>query len=109
MKRIRITVVERTANVPLVEAFMGDEVKAKRLADPKCDHCADGQVFIVDDLAAIPEGFCASAWSDIYKQVLAIWAGGDKRPWVRFPATAIACCTDAYRPVVFKLERIETE
>jgi uncharacterized repeat protein (TIGR04076 family) len=28
-------------------------------------------------------------------------------PWVEQKGAAIACCTDGYRPVVFKIERIE--
>lgn len=102
---IRITVIERQANAHLVEAFMGDEVKERRLMKPRCDHCEDGQEYLVTDLARVPNGFCAWAWADIFKEVVAIWSGGDSRPWVKHPGTSIACCTDAYRPVVFKIER----
>jgi uncharacterized repeat protein (TIGR04076 family) len=33
--------------------------------------------------------------------------GGNFDPWVKEKGTAIACCTDGYRPVVFKIEAIE--
>ena len=107
MTGLRITVIKRMADVDLVEEYMGDEVKGGRLAEPRCDHFEDGQQFILDDLAKVPEGFCAWAWSDMHKEILALWTGGDMQPWVKYPGTAIACCTDAFRPVVFKLKRIE--
>jgi uncharacterized repeat protein (TIGR04076 family) len=108
MTQVRITVLERQANLPLVEAYMGDEVKAKRMANPRCDHFQDGDNFLVSDLAAVPAGFCAWAWADIFKEIVSVWAGGDSLPWVKFPHAALACCTDAYRPVVFKIERVGT-
>lgn len=107
MSTLRITVLKRTADIDLIEEYMGDKVKADRLAAPMCDHLEDGQEFILDDLAKVPEGFCAWAWSDMHKEILSIATGGDMRPWVKHPGTAIACCTDAFRPVVFKLERID--
>ena len=109
MSSVRVTVLKRMADVGLVEEYMGDEVKAARLADPRCDKFEDGQEFVIDDLAASPEGFCVWAWSDLHKEILALATGGDMRPWVKHPGTAIACCTDAFRPVVFKLERIEAK
>ena len=107
MSTLRITVLKRTADVDLIEEYMGEEVKEDRLAAPKCDHFEDGQEFILDDLAKVPEGFCAWAWSDMYKEILSIATGGDMRPWVKYPGTAIACCTDGLNPVVFHIEPIE--
>jgi uncharacterized repeat protein (TIGR04076 family) len=32
---------------------------------------------------------------------------GQGYPWVKQPETAITCCTDGFRPVTFKVERID--
>jgi uncharacterized repeat protein (TIGR04076 family) len=45
----------------------------------------------------MPEGFCGWAWADIQKLVYGMARGGQK--------VFVTCCTDGYRPVVFKLER----
>lgn len=45
--------------------------------------------------------------SDIYVMDMALMTGGDFSPWMKDGNTMIACCTDAIKPVAFKLERIE--
>ncbi len=61
----------------------------------------------------MPEGFCAWAWADISKMVVSLMAGasfdrGLFEKWMKDGSSAVACCTDGFRPVIFKLERIET-
>jgi len=104
---LKITVLRRLALPDLVEEYMGDSVKAARLASPKCDLFYDGQEFILDSLTTAPEGFCVWAWADLHKEILTLENGGTMQPWIRYPGTALACCTDALRPVIFKLERID--
>jgi len=104
---VRITVLRRTAQVDLVEEYMGDEVREARLANPVCTLFEEGDEFIVSSLADCPEGFCVWAWSDMHKEILTLACGGDMRPWIKYPGTALACCTDALRPVIFKLERVD--
>ena len=71
-----------------------------------CTKFVDGQEFVVNasDLEA-PEGFCSWAWADIHKYVLTLARGGNFLG--SKPGTTVACCTDGYRPVVFRLERVE--
>jgi uncharacterized repeat protein (TIGR04076 family) len=68
---------------------------------------AEGQEFTADSPGEVPEGFCAWAWANIHKEIVAIMSGGSLTPWVNQERVAIACCTDGFRPVVFKIERVE--
>ena len=65
----------------------------------------EGQEFITD-LVRIPEGFCPGAFADIFRYVSALRSGANY-PWMKEKGTVLACCTDGFRPVVFRLERIE--
>jgi uncharacterized repeat protein (TIGR04076 family) len=64
----------------------------------------EGQEFIAQG-ANMPEGFCSWAWVDIQKYVLTLARGGNLLG-VK-PGTSVACCSDGFRPVTFKLERLE--
>ena len=44
-------------------------------------------------------GFCGWAWADIEKLVYGMARGGND--------VFVTCCTDGYRPVVFKLEKVK--
>jgi uncharacterized repeat protein (TIGR04076 family) len=102
MATLRITVVQRSLNQALIEAY----VKKGREDFGRCQAYADGQEFVLEDFPLKPEGFCDWAWADIHRDVVAIMFGSDY-PWIESPGMAITCCTDGLRPVVFKLERIE--
>lgn len=52
----------------------------------------------------MPEGFCSWAWADIQRDVLVVMSGGSIS-WFNRKNMSIVCCTDALRPVVFKIER----
>jgi len=104
MSKIKITVLRRMANPDIAEEYMEDERRQDALP---CGAFEDGQEFLLEDGDGLPEGFCAWAWADIQKYVLAIMCGGNFAPWVKEEGTAIACCTDGYRPVVFKIKAIE--
>jgi uncharacterized repeat protein (TIGR04076 family) len=54
----------------------------------------------------MPEGFCAWAWADIRADILTVIAGGSP-PWLKQPGIQITGCTDWFRPVIFKMERME--
>jgi uncharacterized repeat protein (TIGR04076 family) len=105
MHRCKITVLKRMANQDLVEEYMGEEYRARHLAP--CPNLAQGQEFTAESPGEVPEGFCAWAWANIHKEIVAIMSGGNLTPWVNQEGVAIACCTDGFRPVVFKIERIE--
>jgi len=95
--KARITVMKRMVNQDIADAVGYGEVSP-------CGLFEDGQEYIQDDWRP-PEGFCPWAWSDIHKEIILIRRGGDQSE--NTPGTAIACCTDGYKPVVFKIERIE--
>jgi uncharacterized repeat protein (TIGR04076 family) len=70
-----------------------------------CQQFSEGQEFIIEHPFAMPEGFCPTAWADIRFHVAAIASGADPA-WIKQPATSIVGCTDWFRPVIFKVERI---
>ncbi|HUW97197.1 MAG TPA: TIGR04076 family protein [Anaerolineae bacterium] len=103
--RCRITVLKRTLNQDLVDEYM-DEAH-KPLAP--CDQFSDGQQFLLEGyegLSAIPEGFCPWAWADIRHDLLRVMSGGDT-PGVKQPGTTMTGCTDWFRPVIFKIQRVK--
>jgi uncharacterized repeat protein (TIGR04076 family) len=103
--RCKITVLKRTLNQDLVDEYM-DEA-SKPLAP--CEQFSGGQEFLLEGyegLAEIPKGFCPWAWADIRYDLLMVMSGG-AMPGVKQPGTTIAGCTDWFRPVIFKIERVE--
>lgn len=106
MHKAKVTVVKRVANLDVVREHMGEGYQERDITP--CPHFEDGQEFVLESWGVVPEGFCAWAWADIHKYILFVMGGGDyDSPWVKPSNAAIACCTDGYRPVVFKIERIE--
>lgn len=103
MSKSKITVLKRMVNQELIDQYTGEAYRLEETAP--CPYLRDAQEFIVDDLGALPEGFCAWAWVNIHAELTTIMSGGDFSPWIK-PGTAIACCSDGLRPVVFKIERI---
>ena len=99
--KIKITVLRRFAPS---EVFRASPVTPVGTLEA-CGLFRDGQEFVVGMDGRMPEGFCTSAWIAIYPNVRVLSFGGDL-PWYLEKGTAISCCTDGLRPVVFKLERI---
>jgi uncharacterized repeat protein (TIGR04076 family) len=97
----RITVLRRSINQDLIDEYLDDE----NGEIGSCEIFRDGQEFLIDDYTTVPANFCASAWADIRKDILTIAMGADI-PGFKEPGTAIAGCTDWFRPVIFKIERI---
>ncbi len=95
--KIRITVLRRTLNEDCVKEFATHGWE-------KCEKFSEGQVFISSGLL-MPEGFCSWAWTDILKIVMTLARGGNFLGTKR--GTFVTCCTDGFRPVLFKIERIE--
>ncbi len=100
--RCKITVIRRSLDAELIRDYLDDEH-----ADMgQCDNFSDGQEFIVDRVFSIPEGFCSSAWADIRHVILRVASGGNI-PGMRHPGVEIASCSDWFRPVIFRIERVE--
>ena len=101
LSKCRITVLKVTINQDLVDEYMD--------AGPDYGPCSIfqvGQEFTLEQPWDPPKGFCAWAWADIKHTILALMTGSNK-PWLKRPGVEIAGCTDWYRPVYFKLERVD--
>lgn len=99
--QVKITVLKRTLNADLVEQYMEPE-----LSYGACNHLRDGQEFVTDLPWEVPEGFCTWAWADIRGDIQTIMLGGEL-PWMKERHVAIAMCSDVFRPVIFKIERVD--
>jgi uncharacterized repeat protein (TIGR04076 family) len=100
MPKCKITVLKRTLNKDLADEYLdADDFGA-------CERFSDGQEIVVEHPFKVPEGFCPWAWADIRGDIMAIAAGGDF-PWMKQHGVTIAGCTDWFRPVIFKIERLE--
>jgi uncharacterized repeat protein (TIGR04076 family) len=102
MPKCKVTILKRTLNQDLIDEYLDEAYKD---VGP-CELFQDGQEFIIEDYSVVPENFCASAWADIRKEILTVAYGGDM-PGMRQPGTIITGCTDWFRPVIFKIERME--
>ena len=93
--QVKITVLRKLFHQDLVDSYA---------ADPECwtpcSHFEEGDEFITSKEAPweMPEGFCGWAWADIQKLVYGMARGGQD--------VFVTCCTDGYRPVIFKLEKL---
>jgi len=99
--KCKITVLKRTLNQDLVQEYL--ETKGSFDA---CEQFSDGQEFVLEDPFEMPKGFCTWAWADIRSDIMTIMAGGNP-PWIKQRGVAITGCTDWFRPVIFKVERID--
>lgn len=101
--KCKITVIKRACDMELVHSYTNfpDDYQA-------CNRVEDNQEFIVSNPFELPENLCAFAWADIRPQILAI-ASGSSFPQLRETNMALATCTDLFRPVIFKIERVDDE
>jgi len=101
----KISVIKRTIHQDLIDEYL--DVTSEDYG--RCECFKDGQEFVIeklDELSRVPEGFCAWAWADIRKDILCVATGGDL-PGFKKKGTALAGCSDWFRPVIFKIERLE--
>ena len=91
--KCKITVLKRTLNDDWNKAYRGGKVKV-------CDKFKDNQEFIVESPWRKPEGLCDWAWADIRTYVHLV----DLGKW----ETSVCCCSDGFRPVFFKIERVKS-
>jgi uncharacterized repeat protein (TIGR04076 family) len=88
---VKVTVLRRDFEKEFVE-------KLKTGPKGACTRFTDGQEFTITSQWSMPEKFCEWAWADIRTYI----------PMVLGQGNPIAvCCTDGFRPVFFKIERIE--
>ena len=97
---VRITVLKKTFNQEWVDAY----TEPGAFCPKGCCHDYEvGQAFYSD--GHMPEGFSDWAWADMQKYVMVLARGGNFLG-VK-PGVFVTCCTDGFRPVFFKLERME--
>ena len=104
MPKCKITVLKRIINRDLIEEYIDEEYKDHG----PCEFFKEGQEFVVDP-STVPEEFfkcCSWAWADIRHDILTVAAGGNM-PGIKLRGTVITGCRDWFRPVIFKIERME--
>lgn len=102
--KCKITVLKRILNQDLIDEYLDDSYKD---IGP-CEHFREGQIFEIDP-SVVPEDFCACctwAWADIRDDIMTIAAGGNI-PGMKHGGTVISGCRDWFRPVIFKVERMD--
>ncbi|MFX0107276.1 MAG: TIGR04076 family protein [Candidatus Hodarchaeota archaeon] len=96
--------------ISVVRAFSPEEVFGHELRSKSGEviercYLKEGQSWITDGWK-MPEGFCSWAWEDLRKDRYLLYFGGN------IPDTGegvvYVSCSDGKRPVVFKLQRIES-
>jgi uncharacterized repeat protein (TIGR04076 family) len=103
-RQVRITVVKR---LDRREVLAGADAGCSCRGEPQCDLFREGQSFLAE-YNRMPEGFCPGAWADLFRFVLGLASGADF-PWMEQKGTVLACCNDGFRPVIFRLERLDAE
>ncbi len=100
MLKVKITVMKKVCHEDLIEKY---ENPIKHACDLEI-----GQIYISEN-AEIPEGFCQSAWSNLYPFVLTLSCGGEDifDGWMKDKKSAMISCNDGFRPVSFLLEAIK--
>lgn len=88
---VKITVLRRDFEKEFIE-------KLKTGPKSACTRFTDNQEFTVTSQWAMPEKFCAWAWADIRTYIPMVLGQGEP---------IAVCCTDGFRPVFFKVERME--
>lgn len=100
MKKIRITALRKTIYTDLIEIYENPITHACPIEE--------GQQWISKE-ALCPQGFCESAWQNLYPYVFALAHGANDffDGWMKNPNTALISCNDGFRPVSFLLETME--
>ena len=88
---VKLTVLKRGYEKEFADAFLGGK-------GGPCPKFKDGQEFIVTSQWTMPAGMCEWAWGDIRTYIHDVFLAGK---------TTVGCCTDGFRPVFFKIERVD--
>ncbi len=102
MGKVKVTVIKRMNMNDIYSGHPPVSVNEAMTA-PQCPQFKEGQEFVMG--LDCPPGFCSWAYADIQRDIVHVLLEGDY-PFIKEKGTAIACCTDGLRPVVFKIERI---
>ena len=99
-QKCKVTVIKKDCNTDLVNSYVKQPEHCS-----VCSRVEEKQEFIISNPYEMPEGICAWAWADIRPQILAI-ASGSTFEFLRDKNSAVAACSDLFRPVTFKIERL---
>ncbi len=88
---VKLTVLRRGFEKEFADRFRNGQ-------GAPCPRFKDGQEFTVTSQWALPAGFCEWAWGDIRTYIHDVFAGS---------APTVGCCTDGFRPVFFRIERVD--
>ena len=110
-RKCKITVIKKECYADLQEQYLADPTSGP------CNIFEVGQEFILersedrDDFWHMMDGkFCSEAWDCISRYVYTALQGGSiMEGWTNDEKMMIACCNDGTRPVIFKIERLDTE
>ena len=103
MAKARITVMKKVLHQDLLDEYLAPRLKGGGYGI--CTAFEEGEEYLFDGTKC-PEGFCHWAWADIQRDAMMVLFG-QGYPWIEPKATAITCCTDGFRPVTFKIERVD--
>lgn len=101
LPKCKITVIQRAVNKDLIDAYMSDGMKSYN----RCGKFREGDEFLVHSGFNMPENFCDWAWADLRKDILSVISNATY-PWLKEPNMTIAGCTDWFKPVLFKIEKL---
>jgi len=88
---VKLTVLKRGYEKQYADAFLNGQ-------SGPCPKFKDGQEFVIPSQWLMPAGMCEWAWGDIRTYIHDVFLGGK---------TTVGCCTDGFRPVFFKIERVD--
>lgn len=103
MTCVKITVLKKEFYPEFADQFLTDGISVG-----PCPLLHEMDTFIYSGDAIMPVGFCPWAWIDVYKSVSSLSAGASYYPWNNKNGMQIISCTDGIRPVIFKIEAIDT-
>ncbi len=89
-KGVRITVLKHAVQQDM-QKYTKSEIRP-------CTAVRDGQEFTAEQPFSKPAGMCDWAWADMRPMIPFVFFG-------RMEQTVV-CCTDGFRPVFFRLERL---
>lgn len=119
-------IMQHKCKVTVLETKVFSDLQEKYLADPQSGPCPcfeAGQVFEFDrtpendsfyhlgkgTLVGGGDFPCGEAWDAISRYVYTALQGGFiMKSWTNDDRMMIACCNDGTRPVIFKIERVDT-
>ncbi len=99
--KCKITVIKRSLNQDIIDTYMKKEMQNSEL----CSTFKEGDKFFVDSAFHMPENFCHWAWADIRKDIIAV-INGAQYPWFKQKGITISGCSDWFKPVLFKIEKL---